>query len=147
VRGAAPPRPCPVVTGWQLPRHASPLQAHSLINPHSHLAARSPTADGTGRGTLPPGPIDNARLLGKGAKPLPNQRPVIHYRGVAPPVWAFLHGIYGGGPALPRRGIDLYGRPPLPAAAAPAPAATAPAAAVAAAAAPSPAAPSQPQPQ
>lgn len=38
--------------------------------------------DGTGRGVLPPGPIDNARLLGKGAKPLPNLRPIIHYRGV-----------------------------------------------------------------
>lgn len=39
-------------------------------------------SDGTGRGTLPPGPIDNARLLGRGGKPLPNQRSIIHYRGV-----------------------------------------------------------------
>jgi hypothetical protein len=44
--------------------------------------ANSGGSDGTGRGTLPPGPIDNARLLGKGGKPLPNQRAVIHYRGV-----------------------------------------------------------------
>jgi hypothetical protein len=44
--------------------------------------ANSGGSDGTGRGALPPGPIDNARLLGKGGKPLPNQRPVIHYRGV-----------------------------------------------------------------
>ena len=69
----------------------------------------SPLADGTGRGTLPPGPIDNARLLGKGAKPLPNQRPVVHYRGVDGRVWSFLHAIYGGGPGLRRQGINLYG--------------------------------------
>ena len=90
-------------------------------------------SDGTGRGAVPPGPIDNARLLGRGGKPLPNQRAVIHYRGVnvnvslkaaaaelaSPPppvlcassplqVWTFLHDIYGGGPALRRRTIDLY---------------------------------------
>lgn len=101
------------------------LVSSAALSVHPRPSIR---ADGTGRGTLPPGPIDNARLLGKGARPLPNQRPVIHYRGVAPPVWAFLHGIYGGGPPLPRRGIDLYGRPPVASAAVAAAPASAPAA-------------------
>lgn len=38
--------------------------------------------DGTGRGSLPPGPIDNTRLLGKGGKPLANLKSSVHYRGV-----------------------------------------------------------------
>jgi len=64
--------------------------------------------DGTGRGVLPPGPIDNTRLLGKNGKPLPNLKAAIHYRGVNERVWAFLHGIYGGGPFLKRSQINLY---------------------------------------
>ena len=63
---------------------------------------------------MPPGPIDNARLLVKGAQPLPNQRPEVHYRGVAPPVWHILHSIYGGGPMLRRAGVDLYKLPFVP---------------------------------
>ena len=70
----------------------------------------SPAApvDGTGRGVLPPGPIDNARLLGRDGKPLPNLRASIHYRGVNKKVWEFLHGIYGGGPPLKRPRLDIY---------------------------------------
>ena len=63
--------------------------------------------DGTGRGVLPPGPIDNARLLGKGGKPLPNLKPQTHFRGVNRAVWTFLHAIYGGGPELARPTIAL----------------------------------------
>jgi len=77
-----------------------------ISRPHSH--AVTICADGTGRGVLPPGPIDNARLLDKNADPLPNQRPIIHYRGVNVRVWRFLHDKYGGGPELRRRTIDLY---------------------------------------
>jgi len=65
-------------------------------------------SDGTGRGTLPPGPIDNARLLDKAGNPLPNQRAAVHYRGVNVRVWRFLHGVYGGGPVLRRKEINLY---------------------------------------
>lgn len=63
--------------------------------------------DGTGRGVLPPGPIDNARLLGKGGAPLPNLKPLIHFRGVNWKVWTFLRERYGGGPELRRRKICL----------------------------------------
>lgn len=67
--------------------------------------------DGTGRGTLPPGPIDNSRLLHKDGTPLKNQRPEVHYRAVNSKVWNFLHNIYGGGPTLIRRKIDVYSEP------------------------------------
>ena len=63
--------------------------------------------DGTGRGVLPPGPIDNARLLGKGGAPLSHLKPADHFRGVNYDVWTFLHEIYGGGPVLPRDRIEL----------------------------------------
>jgi hypothetical protein len=39
-------------------------------------------ADGTGRGVLPPGPVDNSRLLSKDGTPLKNLRGSTHYRGV-----------------------------------------------------------------
>jgi hypothetical protein len=65
------------------------------------------TTDGTGRGILPPGPIDNARLLGKGGAPLSHLRPADHFRGVNYDVWTFLHDIYGGGPVLARDRIEL----------------------------------------
>jgi hypothetical protein len=63
--------------------------------------------DGTGRGVLPPGPIDNARLLGKGGAPLPNLKPQVHFRGVNWKVWTFLRERYGGGPELKRKKIAL----------------------------------------
>lgn len=65
-------------------------------------------SDGTGRGILPPGPIDNARLLDKAGKPLKNLRATTHYRGVNSNVWQFLTRIYGGGPELRRKEIDIY---------------------------------------
>jgi hypothetical protein len=68
-------------------------------------------SDGTGRGVLPPGPVDNARLLGKDGKPLPNLRAATHYRGVNANVWNFLHSIYGGGPMLRRKDINVYLEP------------------------------------
>jgi ubiquitin C-terminal hydrolase len=71
--------------------------------------------DGTGRGVLPPGPIDNARLLGKNGKPLPNLRSIVHYRGVNVHVWNFLHRIYGGGPCVTREEINIYTEQAAPA--------------------------------
>jgi hypothetical protein len=65
-------------------------------------------SDGTGRGILPPGPIDNARLLDRSGEPLPNLRPIVHYRGVNVRVWRFLLAIYGGGPVLRRKEINVY---------------------------------------
>ncbi len=73
-----------------------------------HFIRNEGVTDGTGRGILPPGPIDNARLLGKNGRPLPNLQPIIHYRGVNANVWEFLSKIYGGGPPLRRKEIDIY---------------------------------------
>ena len=73
----------------------------------SFINDEGPT-DGTGRGVLPPGPVDNARLLGKNGRPLPNLRSIVHYRGVNENVFRFLSGIYGGGPQLKRSQIDIY---------------------------------------
>ncbi|RYG50652.1 hypothetical protein EON67_04875 [archaeon] len=67
--------------------------------------------DGTGRGTLPPGPIDNARLLSKSGQPLKYLRPIAHFRGVNSRVWTFLHSVYGGGPVLKRADLNIYSTP------------------------------------
>jgi Ubiquitin carboxyl-terminal hydrolase/DUSP domain len=64
--------------------------------------------DGTGRGVLPPGPIDNARLLGKGGVPLRNLKAPKHYRAVNWLTWSMLYEMYGGGPRMPRKAIDIY---------------------------------------
>lgn len=71
--------------------------------------------DGTGRGTLPPGPISNHLLLRPdGVTPLPKLKKITSFRGVNHVVWNFLFGIYGGGPPLPRVTLDLYDETPLP---------------------------------
>jgi ubiquitin C-terminal hydrolase len=76
-------------------------------------------SDGTNRGILPPGPIDNARLLNKEGKPIRNLVARTHYRCVNNKVWNFLVKVYGGGPCLMRRDLDIYSEPvlqyPLPA--------------------------------
>ena len=66
--------------------------------------------DGTGRGILPPGPIDNARLLRKVAQgsassasaysPLPRLVSSKHYRFLNKFSWNTLLQAYGGGPTL-----------------------------------------------
>lgn len=99
----------------------------------------SGSSDGTGRGVLPPGPIDNTPLLkpltivstenpmisgGSGAgsviavgrgpkrydttKPLPNLKPIKHYRGLSEGVWKEFSAIYGGGPEIIRDTVDIY---------------------------------------
>ncbi|GIQ84634.1 hypothetical protein KIPB_006169 [Kipferlia bialata] len=72
----------------------------------------------------PPGPIDNSDLvtvsaagIARGgvdinAVPREGRLRLHHYRGVSPAVYKLFHGIYGGGPAIVRASIDLYG-PPL----------------------------------
>jgi hypothetical protein len=70
-------------------------------------------SDGTNRGILPPGPIDNARLLNKEGKPIRNLVARTHYRCVNNKVWNFLLKVYGGGPCLMRRDLDIYSEPVL----------------------------------
>ncbi len=78
----------------------------------THNAA-GPT-DGTGRGALPPGPISNHLLLKQNGDPIQNLRPgrVGHYRGINSRVWDVFVGIYGGGPLLIRRTLDIYDTSP-----------------------------------
>jgi len=67
------------------------------------------------RGTSPPGPVDNSRLVDAQTgriKPPPGSRekwlPGRDYRAVNQAVWGFFLARYGGGPALRRRSVDLY---------------------------------------
>jgi hypothetical protein len=69
--------------------------------------------DGTLRGALPPGPIANHKLLRKSGEPLPNLKRIRQYRGINSKVWNFLFGIYGGGPAIRRKTLDLYDETPI----------------------------------
>lgn len=115
-------------------RRGAPLRTHSS-RAHAHAHVRAPPlshqvwlkswrdfidsstsapSDGTGRGVLPPGPVDNARLLGKDGKPLPNMRASMHYRGVNKKVRAGA----GAGAGGERGGVQQCARrrlrPPLP---------------------------------
>ena len=56
-----------------------------------------------------PGPIDNSFLLHSDGRPLDRLSPVRDYRGLQRDVWEKLHAMYGGGPAIVRRRIDIYG--------------------------------------
>lgn len=58
-----------------------------------------------------PGPIDNSRLLDRDGLPRRGLQPVEDYRGVNSAIWAYWHQCYGGGPAVLRRQLDLYGEP------------------------------------
>ena len=71
----------------------------------------------------PPGPITNDKLLNaqgvpkenlqRGKQPYPVKAIYInigkHYRGIHRRVWNYFRGVYGGGPVLARRTIDIYG--------------------------------------
>ncbi|KAK2958079.1 putative NLR Family CARD Domain Containing protein [Blattamonas nauphoetae] len=57
----------------------------------------------------PPGPITNHRLVNPVTNdPHPGMIKLYDYRGVSPQVWKLFHDIYGGGPEISRRTIDLY---------------------------------------
>jgi hypothetical protein len=63
-------------------------------------------------GTLPPGPISNQRLFTDPKNPLvlkKNLKPVAHYRGVNEKVWLAYLRIYGGGPPIMRKKLNIYG--------------------------------------
>lgn len=57
---------------------------------------------------LLPGPIRNDRLVDSRGFPQQGLLRVVNYRGVNAAIWSFLQHRYGGGPALPRRHVDLY---------------------------------------
>lgn len=71
-------------------------------------------SDATGRGVLPPGPVDNAKLLHASGKPHRNLKPQTHYRGVNYKVWEYFMRVYGGGPILCRSTLDIYDTSSLP---------------------------------
>eukprot|EP01138_Halocafeteria_seosinensis_P013804 gb/GECG01014096.1/.p1 GENE.gb/GECG01014096.1/~~gb/GECG01014096.1/.p1 ORF type:complete len:1323 (+),score=220.00 gb/GECG01014096.1/:1-3969(+) len=71
-------------------------------------------SDATGRGVLPPGPVDNAKLLHPNGKPHSNLKLQTHYRGVNYKVWEYFMQAYGGGPTICRRNVDIYDTSPLP---------------------------------
>ncbi|KAA0169385.1 hypothetical protein FNF28_02165 [Cafeteria roenbergensis] len=78
-------------------------------NWHSFKDNKSSADDGTFRGCLPPGPIDNSALLRANGSPKGHLQPVTHYRGVNAAVWNCFHDLYGGGPLLRRADrIDIY---------------------------------------
>merc|ERR1711924_546883 len=62
---------------------------------------------------LPPGPIDNSRLVDPQTS-IPQKNMVLKddYRGVNQALWNFWSERYGGGPAVPRKSLDLYSSPP-----------------------------------
>jgi len=70
--------------------------------------------DGTGRGVLPPGPVDNACLMRRDGTPQGNLRPRTHYRGINASVWGMFISMYGGGPCIRRATIDMYDETPVP---------------------------------
>ena len=65
-------------------------------------------------GGPPPGPISNNRLFRSSSsksEKLEIRANLIrgeHYRGINERVWNYLYNIYGGGPVLKRRTIDIY---------------------------------------
>ncbi len=125
--GAAPrsyrPAPPPALLLARSPRVSAIAASSALrIRSHAHapshpprpclnpsFTAESSADDGTFRGCLPPGPIDNSALLRANGSPKGHLQPVTHYRGVNAAVWNCFHDLYGGGPLLRRADrIDIY---------------------------------------
>ena len=69
-------------------------------------------AEGTdpARGSLPPGPISNDQLFvdSECKKLRPKLRAAIDYRGINNKVWEAYHSIYGGGPVIIRKKLNIY---------------------------------------
>ena len=78
------------------------------------LCAAVGATDGSGRGVLPPGPISNHVLLKQNGEPIQNLKPgrVGHYRGINYKVWNVFVTIYGGGPLLRRKFLNIYDKTP-----------------------------------
>jgi ubiquitin C-terminal hydrolase len=65
-----------------------------------------------------PGPISNDVLFRKSPSGeledlLPDLAVGTNYEAVSPGVWDILHNTYNGGPALPRKYLDIYAAPPV----------------------------------
>ncbi|CAG9331926.1 unnamed protein product [Blepharisma stoltei] len=79
--------------------------------PSPNMAQNSPNKE---IGTLPPGKISNDSLF---LDPATMQqlklklKPVAHYRGVNEKVWQAYYTIYGGGPAIARKKLNIYDEP------------------------------------
>lgn len=58
-----------------------------------------------------PGPISNDRLLTETGEPRAGLKKKADYRGLHSKVWAGLHELYGGGPAIVRDEMDIYSAP------------------------------------
>jgi len=58
----------------------------------------------------PPGEICNNILLEDGV-PKKNLKLKVHYRGINAEVWNYFFNIYGGGPPIIRRTMDIYDEP------------------------------------
>jgi len=58
----------------------------------------------------PPGPIDNTRLVTRESVETLRE-PVKDYRAVNDAMWNFFEQVYGGGPVLRRRTVNLYSHP------------------------------------
>lgn len=70
-------------------------------------------------GILPPGPISNDDLFIPPLQDSPKDKPLqlrpylqmqVHYRAVNKNVWQIFHRMYGGGPLIIRRDLDIYSR-------------------------------------
>jgi len=62
-------------------------------------------------GTLPPGPISNNELFSTPEDPrelIQGLKKAVNYRGVNEQVWFTYFKIYGGGPVIARRTLNLY---------------------------------------
>ena len=57
---------------------------------------------------LPPGPISNDDLFDGKHRLKKGLKKVEHYRGVNKQVWETYLQIYGGGPVIERRYLDIY---------------------------------------
>ena len=59
-------------------------------------------------GVLPPGPIDNSSLLIDNRELRPKLKAAVHYRVTNKKVWETYVFIYGGGPEIVRKSLNIY---------------------------------------
>jgi len=64
--------------------------------------------------TSPPGEVTNSDLVDSNGVPFPNLRPKKNYRAVTKEVWDYFINIYGGGPPVIRKIVDIYTSPVKP---------------------------------
>lgn len=59
-------------------------------------------------GVLPPGPINNWSLLKEDGDLKPKLKAAVHYRAINKKVWETYIFIYGGGPEITRKSLNIY---------------------------------------